>query len=480
MKVRKYQATEEKSILTALIVHTRVLGQVASEFSRNAGPPGSGPFKSKWSNLVADWCFKYYGKHRKAPKGVIQDIFTRYAQKEPDDDSIKLVESFLGSLSGEYVKLSNGINEAWILEKAGDHFDKVRLERMKDAVDLALESHDLDRAREAQSEYKPVSFSRDAWLNPFSKTTVRRTLERLEKVRPLVQFKGDLGKFLSDAFERDAFISFAGPEKRGKSYWLQETVWTALNQRKKVLYYVLGDMSEDQVNRRLYSRMTGRPKKMPKKPIKLPSTIRVSGKDENGRPIGDVNATESKNTRPYNERDIFEAINRLRINSAQKMMPLRVRCKGAGIISASEIESDVRELTEQGFVPDVIVIDYADLLAPEPGTGRMEIRHQIDATWKVLRRISTDYHMLVVTATQAAARSYDRWLIQKGDFSEDKRKNAHVTGMIGINQSPAEKKKGLYRLNWIFLRDGDWTDTQYVWTAGNLALGCPCLRSALL
>jgi hypothetical protein len=84
-----------------------------------------------------------------------------------------------------------------------------------------------------------------------------------------------------------------------------------------------------------------------------------------------------------------------------------------------------------------------------------------------------------VGATQAAARAYDQWLIRKGDFSEDKRKNAHVTGMIGINRTAAEKKKGIYRLNWVFLRDGVWTETQCVWTAGNLALGCPAMRSLL-
>lgn len=472
MKVRKYQASEEKTILTSMIVHSGVLGKIAAEF-----PPGeSGPFKSRWSNLVAGWCSDYYRKHRKAPGKVIQDLFVRYAQKESDEEAVKLVESFLESLSGEYEKLATQINDQWVLERAADHFEKIRLGNMAAAIEQALENHDLERAKEIRDRTKPISFSRDSWLNPFSQSSIAQTMSNLEKAHSLVQFRGDLGRFLSPHFERDSFISFAAPEKKGKSFWLQEVVWTALNQRRKVLYYVLGDMSFDQVRRRLYSRMTLKPRKLLKEPVKWPKEIKIAGKDEAGRPLGEV-ITELRDIQPYSISHINQAIETLKTNTAMRMFPLRLKCEGASLVSASDVERDIEKLTEQGFLPDVVVIDYADLLAPEAAAGRLDFRHQIDATWKILRRISTEYHLLMVVATQAAARSYDRWLIGKGDFSEDKRKNAHVTGMIGINQTPHEKVRGIYRLNWPFLRDGEWADNQYVWTAGNLALGCPCIRS---
>lgn len=477
MKVRKYQASEEKTILVALIVHDQVLRTVVQDI----GPDPRGLFKSKWSNLIARWCFEYFAKHRKAPAGIIQDLFVKYAQTEPEDEaSVSLVESFLETLSGEYAKLAEELNPQWVLEKAADYFEKVRLERMAEGVQVALERQDIVKAREFYSLCKPVAFSQDAWLNPFSRSTIATTLERLENVKPLVVFPGPMGTFLSQHFERDGFISFAGPEKRGKSFWLQEVVWKALNQRRRVLYYVLGDMSADQVYRRLYSRMTGKPKwRNPKEPVlKIPTTIRVTGKDDDGKAKAEC-SYEEKDLRGYNNRDVDIAVGKLRLQAALKDNPLRLKCQGADTITASGIEQDIQNLTEEGFIPDVVVIDYADLLLSEKHTGKMDFRHQIDATWKVLRRISTQYHLLVVTATQAAARSYTQFLIRKGDFSEDKRKNAHVTGMIGINQNPVEKKKGIYRLNWIFLRDGIWTETQYVWTAGNLALGCPCFTSLL-
>lgn len=475
MKVRAVQASEEKTILMALITHAGILGRIFREMNAQRQ---EGIFRNRWSNLIAGWCFEFYGKHKAAPGRAIQDFFSNHAETQQDDEESKLVESFLETLSEEYEKIPEQLNEQWVMNRAGDYFEKVRLERLTNQMQNSLEANDLQRARQLYSAHKPVSFSSDAWLNPFSQESIRTTMEKMDKVKPVVEFRGPLGHFLSEHFERDAFLSFAGPEKRGKSFWLQEVVWTSLHQRRRVLYYVFGDMSEEQVKRRLYSRMTLKPRKELKHSIKWPKAIKLGPKDEVGRPTALVDAVDIQPA-PYHQAEVMRAVEELRMNSAMKLSPLRIKCAPAGTVSASEIESDVEQMSASGWVPDLVVIDYADLLKIEESVARQEFRHQINASWEAMRRISLKYHNLVVTATQAAAKSYDRWLMRKGDFSEDKRKNAHVTGMIGINQTPKEKLIGIYRLNWVFLRDGEWTEDQYVWTAGNLALGCPCARSLL-
>lgn len=473
MKVRKYQASEEKTILIAMIVNTRVLSYIHAELSRDP----KGPFKNKWSNLIAKWCFEYFEKHAKAPGKVIQSIFVSYAARETEDDNAKLVESFLEDLSGEYAKLKEGLNEQWVLDKAAEFFNKVRMERMAEEVQAALESHDIGRAQEVRDGAQPVSFSRSAWHNPFTDRAIRETLEDIDNDDSIVKFKGDLGRFLNAHFERGSFIAFAGPEKMGKSFWLEEVVWLGLNQRRKVLYYIIGDMSEKQARRRLYSRATLKPKSRLRKVLRIPTGIKFAGKDDAGRPKVDVTFRE-ETREPYTEVDIKRAVEELKMNAAMRQFPLRLKCIG-GDLTASGIRRDIDELIREGFTPDLVVVDYLDLLDPEPSVSKLDPRHQINKTWKICRQISLDYHLCFVGATQAAARAYDQWLIRKKDFSEDKRKNAHVTGMLGLNRTPDEKQKGIYRLNWVFLRDGEWTETQCVWTAGNLALACPCLRSLL-
>jgi hypothetical protein len=50
--------------------------------------------------------------------------------------------------------------------------------------------------------------------------------------------------------------------------------------------------------------------------------------------------------------------------------------------------------------------------------------------------------------------------------------------MIGINQTdPEEKDLGVMRLNWIKLRDEDFSEKAVVWVAGCLSIANPIIRS---
>lgn len=148
------------------------------------------------------------------------------------------------------------------------------------------------------------------------------------------------------------------------------------------------------------------------------------------------------------------------------------------MLSAGDVEIDIQNFAKADEPIDVVVVDYADELAAEPHTRTMDKRHQINETWRILRRIALNNHCLMVTATQSAATAYDKDVIRKTDFSESKTKNAHVTGALGINQTPEEKKLGIFRLNWLFLREGKWADNQTVMVAGNLAIACPAIISS--
>ena len=122
-------------------------------------------------------------------------------------------------------------------------------------------------------------------------------------------------------------------------------------------------------------------------------------------------------------------------------------------------------------MPDVIIIDYADILAPEPNTGQLNIRDQINSTWKALRRLSQEKHCLVIAPTQADAASYNQTLLDLRNFSEDKRKLSHVTGMLGLNQTKEEKGRGIMRLNWIVLREDNFQTDRCLYVGQCLTLG---------
>ncbi len=79
----------------------------------------------------------------------------------------------------------------------------------------------------------------------------------------------------------------------------------------------------------------------------------------------------------------------------------------AGTLTVTEIRQvlDIWE-RQDGFVPDVIIIDYADLMSSDDAKVS-EFRHRQDYIWKSLRGLSQERHVLVVTATQADSESYE-------------------------------------------------------------------------
>ena len=149
------------------------------------------------------------------------------------------------------------------------------------------------------------------------------------------------------------------------------------------------------------------------------------------------------------------------------------------LLTVSEIRNRLNDWERyDGFVPDVIAIDYADLLSADDGKAN-EFRHRQDHIWKNLRALSQERHALVVSATQADAESYKRGRLSISNFSEDKRKLAHVTAQYGLNQDPhgREKKLGILRVNEIVVREGAFSSDNEVFVLQDLAAGRPFLES---
>jgi hypothetical protein len=145
-------------------------------------------------------------------------------------------------------------------------------------------------------------------------------------------------------------------------------------------------------------------------------------------------------------------------------------------INVEGIVSTLNVWERSGWVPDVVVVDYADILSIPTGY-RPGDRDAINETWKQLRNLSQSRHILVVTATQADANSYTANTIRRGNFSDDRRKNDHVTGMLGINATEEEQELGIFRLNWTKRREEAYTESRCVHVAGCLHLGRPHIKS---
>jgi hypothetical protein len=463
MKSKSYESTQERTILTALIVHDGILERITKHMKGRKDP-----FRSKWSNIVAKWCFAYHDKYKKAPRRAIETLFKEFEEGQSNDEMAAIVGNYLEGLNEDYLGHAKELNEDYIVDLASSYFERIRLERLAKDIQMELEKGDVGAAGECITAQGRIDFSSARWIDPSDPEIIARAL-KTSREDSVVQWPGAMDEFMSRYFERDGFIAFAGPEKIGKTWWLIEVAYRALMQKRKVLFYCIGDLSEAQMERRLLTRFIKRPiiprmVVVPTKIMKRGDRVLIRGEERHFKTI--LKTSEA-----------VKAWEKIKAVTACKQLRLKVRCAGASTIAAGDIERDVADLAKEEWIPDVVIIDYADLLLGEGHCKTWDYRNQINETWKVLRRISQSFHNLVVTATQTAATSYDKKLISKSDFSEDKRKNAHVTGMIGLNQTSEEKQIGLYRLNWLFLREGSFASNDVVYTASSLSLGCPCVIS---
>jgi len=465
MKVKKYQTDEERSILTGMIVNDRVLARIRSHLKNEKKP-----FRSKWSNTVAGWCMDYSAKYERAPRVAIQTLFQAYADSSQDEDSVQLIEKFLSSLSDDYKGLAKEMNEDHLIDVAAAFFNQVRMERLCQSVEADLLKRDVESAHQRVIGFTPINLATTSIVGVLTDKEVLADALAEDDSEVMIHYPGALGEFFGPHLCRDGFIAFLAPEKRGKSFWLIDVAWRAMQNKRRTLLYSVGDMSQRQMMRRLIVRAARRP--LGSERVVRPMSIKL-----NRDGTAQVRRVAKHFKGPISYGAARAAMKEVKAKTAHTDSLLKLKCTSNSTTRVLDIQSDIDELVRDGWVPDVVVIDYADILAAESGAAGVEFRHQTNETWKALRRLSQDNHCLVVTATQSDAASYDSEVLRRRNFSEDKRKLSHVTGMAGLNQTEEEKEKGIYRLNWILLREGVYYESQCVTVAGCLGLANPALVS---
>ncbi len=470
--IKEYGAgPRERSILVGMITHPAVVARIAAVWKE---PP---PFSSSWANLVGGWCVTHHRKYGGPPGRRVEDLYHNWSQTAHDPDTAKLLEDFLTTLSDEY-QHSAEINATYLLDQAQEHFETVAADRLANGIKADLAAGRVSNVKERINAYRVPGVGQAEGCDPFTDGhTFAAALTNAEG-EVLIEYPGEVGRFLANHLERNSLVSWAGPEKSGKSRWLIDLAYRAVGQRRKVVYFSVGDMNTNQVARRLGSRIANIPYRSPNG---WPYTVRypthIAGPEHGSGEHAEVDFENLVFEEPLDPAGADEAA-RAYMHEAVKSRRshFQLFSHPAGSITVDNIKATLNRLEEDGFQADVVVIDYADLLAAP--NGRQDYRHQVNAIWEGMSALRTEKNLCLVTATQTNRDSYDRNLIDRGHTGEDKRKNAHVTAMIGINITPAEKEIEVTRLNFFELREGEFSHLRVVHCAGCWAIGNPCVLSA--
>ena len=204
MKTKKYTniGSDIRKVLIGMIVDPVVVSRISAKWKPE------GLFNSRYQNLIGNWCVKYYLKYNKPIGNQIESIFEHWAETKGKNQNeiIEMIERLLGYLSSEYEQNENENSSDYILDKAGELFNRVKIEQLKESIEVDLERGDVLEAEKKIQEHNRVELgpgeiiklgeSIETWRDAFDET----------QTKPLVTYPGALGKFFGNDFARDSFV----------------------------------------------------------------------------------------------------------------------------------------------------------------------------------------------------------------------------------------------------------------------------------
>lgn len=213
-----------------------------------------------------------------------------------------------------------------------------------------------------------------------------------------------IDKVLNGGWERQTLSTFIAPTGAGKSMFLVNVASAALERGLNVLYCTL-EMADWKIGLRADSYFSG-------------------------VPINDVADNEERVASIVKEK----AKGRLII----KEWPTKQA-------SVQTIRAHIQKLEQtKEFKPDIIVLDYADLLRGTRGYG--EKRHELEGIYEELRGLAQEFNAVVVTADQTNRAGLNDEIVTLQSIAESYAKATVCDLIITISRKMEDKQNGTGRL----------------------------------
>lgn len=492
-----FDGSGERKLLIGMITSPRFIIGI-----RNALAPET--IQSKYVRKLCEWCLAYYEKYDQPPGPDIEDLLkTSQDEGTLDEGDAKAMLRLLKSLDSEFSNLRFNVDH--YLTGARKYLRECRVKSLKALIDSCLLGSDIEKAEHAITSFSKRSGETSAATSFFDDTDgMIKTFGGVEEKEYLIQFPGAIGELLNEFFVRDSLLVIQAGPKTGKTFLLDEISYRGYKSRCNVALFQAGDLSEEQQRRRLAIRMCQRSdlEKYCKSRWEPVPDCKHNKDDSCGE---DYRACSFKPGDKTPEESFFDWVKRnrnyvpctaCRKSEPQKYQPevwwvrsdpvepiilrdvlrcmdtmkrgirgkkLMVDCHPTQTLTISKMNSILDEWeVSSGFVPDVVIVDYADILKDEPEWSRMDKRLREDAKYAALRKMSSDRHICLVVGTQGKDLMDGKELQDRNDFTESKNKYHHATGVFTINRTDEEEIQGLARIAPLMVRDGECDKTKSV------------------
>lgn len=508
---------EERNLITGMITSTEFLHQVKDFIDVKL-------IQSKTAKRMASWVMEYYRQYNVAPGKDIGDIFYSRAKNLPEE-VVEDIEEILEDLS-EYSDKNPAINNIpYLVEQTKIYFTSLNMEKRAKDILALLAKGEHTKAEALYSNYKPLMKEAKDWVE-FGDEKFEKIIDQAfaDVAENLIEFPGPMGEFLNEHLVRSGFVGFLAIEKAGKTWLLLEFIMRAIKQGRNVAFMQAGDMTTTQQAMRISIYLAKRSNKEKYcgtmyEPVRdcIHNQMDTCVKEDRAGTFGCFSDKTDKYLReeltmdelkeayeeftdyqPCTDCDEYERnkwgipwLKKVHVDGpltakeareirekflAKNKGRLRIATYSTGTLTVEESDAVLDVWEKEGFIADVVVWDYPDIMAE---THEKEYRHKQNRIWMGIRGITQKRKVLGIVVTQADAKAYNKLVLDLTNFSEDKRKYAHPTAFFGINHDKhgREKEIGIMRLNTLVLREGDFNPKWQVHILQNIKRGRPFITS---
>jgi hypothetical protein len=460
----------EKRIITSFIVSDKITNELV---------PITNPslFVTPIAKKVFLWIKTFQSTYKTAPKLHIEDIYNSHKLNLKPQDSEE-ISDFLKTISDEYSN-SDLFNEEYLLEEGKKYLRKRHLLMLAGEIESLALADKIDEAESKLEKYGQfiTSSSLSSWVKPFDDEKYLNSVFSNDEEDTLFTL-GRALDYLVGNLRRNYFMLVMGPMKRGKTWGLIEIAMAALMCRRRTAFISL-EMEDRRVAKRAYHGLGAYPHMdsditypvfdCAKNQInkcslqqRTNSTTKPNKFDPNNKTYSAC--TACRGTKDFIPSTWFDSISKKAIDMksvsgriqefgrhfGRNLFRLRSFPIGEANVQTIDRSLKMLEITEN-WVPEIIVIDYADILNPEdPG---LRGRDKENEAFKALKGLSQKRKCLVASGTQGNRDSFDQDTLSEKNTSEDIRKLAHIDLSLTLNQSEEEKENGVTRIGVLNHRD---------------------------
>ena len=449
MKREKLNTLSERDIIYQLIVSDKFCREIIPVLNPKL-------LEIVYVRTIAIWIKDYFEKFKEAPKKNMMKLYRAHVEEINDDSLQDNILTFIEKLDRDYEKIKVS-NEDFAIQNAIKYLKVRSLKNFSEDIDSYINSGEIERAENCVTKFRKVEIASGEGVSILDDSDII-TSAFTEEQDKLFAMSGAFGRLMGD-IHREDFIAFLAPMKAGKTFSLIDVGIEALKNNLKVVMYSL-EMSRTNMIKRVWKSLSGQT--IEDEDIEIPYF------EEDGEKWRIETKTVHK-----------KASSILEVQKKQKSLKrlfrggsFRIFAEPAYSMTVESLENKLDDLAYEGFYPDVIIIDYADIMAP---SEKGEYRQQIDGIWKRLRALAQKRKAVVFTASQTNRGAISRE-VEAEDVAEDVRKIAHVTSMVSISKTKYCKEHSLAIYSQLAIREGQ-PETRKVIATQCLALGRPVLES---